>query len=127
MSGPNSFSILSVEDNPETRVLLEHLLQDSYAVTVVADADAALRVFEAQDFDLLLIDINLGAGMSGTELLQLIREREMGKGPPAVAVTAYAMPGDRKNLLKKGFDGYVAKPFTRNNLREAVRQTLEPV
>ncbi len=45
---------------------------------------------------------------------------------PAIALTAYAMPGDREDFLEKGFDEYVSKPFTRDDLTEAIESTLNP-
>lgn len=72
------------------------------------------------------MDINLGEGKSGTELLHLLRDQEPAEGIPAVAVTAYAMPGDREALLNKGFDGYVGKPFAKAELTETIdRASLE--
>lgn len=53
-----------------------------------------------------------------------MRERKDGEKIPAIALTAYAMPGDREELLEKGFDGYVSKPFTRAELTEAIEQVL---
>lgn len=81
---------------------------------------------EAEPFDLLLVDINLGEGKSGTELLRLIRGREDLLDVPAVAVTVYAMPGNREKLLEEGFDEYVSKPFTGTQLTEAIDQALAP-
>lgn len=55
----------------------------------------------------------------------MVRRREELADIPAVALTAYSMPGDREDLLGKGFDGYVGKPFTRRELVEAIDQNLE--
>jgi len=116
--------VLSVEDNPETRLLLKHLLKESYEVVLVASAEEALSHVGSEPFDLLLVDIHLGEGKSGTELLHLLREREPAREVPAIAVTAYSMPGDRADLLEEGFDGYVSKPFTKAELTETIGQVL---
>jgi len=118
--------ILAVEDNSETQLLLEHLLNGSYDVEVVPGVDDALEAVDAKAFDVLLLDINLSEDQTGTDLLHLIRERDGMAQVPAVALTAYAMPGDREDFLEKGFDEYVSKPFTRDDLTEAIENTLNP-
>lgn len=116
--------ILAVEDNAETQLLLEHLLKDSFEVTVVAGVDGALTAVEEHSYDALLLDINLSEERTGTDLLHLLRERDDVSDVPAIALTAYAMPGDREDFLDAGFDEYVSKPFTRDDLTEAIEASL---
>jgi len=127
MSTSQNPRILAVEDNSETQLLLEHLLKESYEVEVVPGVEGALETIENNAFDVLLLDINLSEDQTGTDLLHLIREREGMDKVPAVALTAYAMPGDREDFLQKGFDEYVSKPFTRADLTDAIESTLNPV
>lgn len=115
--------VLSVEDNQETQLLLKHLMTP-YKVTFASNAEEALEIIDTESFDALLLDINLGPGKSGTELLHTVRDLEDVDEIPAVALTAYAMPGDREELLEEGFDGYVDKPFTREEVLETLEQTL---
>lgn len=124
MSKSEAPCILCVEDNPDTRLLLKHQLQKLYRVTFASNAEEALSIEDINQFDLLLLDINLGPGKSGTELLHILRDRQDIEDIPAVAVTAYAMAGDREDLLDKGFDGYVGKPFTHAELMSAIEQVL---
>lgn len=117
--------ILSVEDNRETRLLLKHLLGESSQLTFATTADEALGVLNLEaSVDLLLVDINLGSGPSGTDLLREVKARDEIEDIPAIALTAYAMPGDREELLEEGFDGYVSKPFTYEELVDTIDQTL---
>jgi len=116
--------VLAVEDNSETQLLLEHLLKKSFEVTVVAGVDEALEAVENTRFDILLLDINLSEERTGTDLLHMLRERKDLNGIPAIALTAYAMPGDREDFLEAGFDQYVSKPFTRADLTEAIETSL---
>ncbi|WP_263834317.1 response regulator [Salinibacter sp.] len=116
--------ILSVEDNPDTRLLLEHTLQGEYDVTVVPNVEEALDHIATNSFDLLLLDINLSEKDGGVELLHTIRSREQIDDIPAVAVTAFAMPGDRDDFLQEGFDEYVGKPFTRDRLVDTIEDAL---
>lgn len=124
MSPPEKPRILAVEDNSETQLLLEHLLKKSFDVQVVAGVDEALEAVDAHPFDAFLLDINLSEERTGTDLLHLLRERDDMEDVPAIALTAYAMPGDREDFLEAGFDQYVSKPFTRADLTEAIESTL---
>ncbi|MFB6232400.1 MAG: response regulator [Salinibacter sp.] len=124
MSASDSPSILFVEDNPQVRLLIREQLQETYDLVLASDAEEALNVLDNGPFDLFLLDIKLGQGRSGTELLHLLRDLEPTKGVPAVALTTYGMPGDREALLDAGFDGYVSKPFTGAELSNTIDQTL---
>lgn len=124
MTSPDPPCLLSVEDNADTRDLLHHLLKDSYEVKFASGAEEALRCVESEPIDLLLVDINLGTGKKGTELLRIVREREDLPDVPAVALTAYAMPGDREDLLAKGFDAYQKKPFAKQDLMAKIERAL---
>jgi CheY-like chemotaxis protein len=127
MSTDAKARILAVEDNSETQLLLEHLLKKSFEVTVVPGVDEALDAVAEHRFDALLLDINLSEQRTGTDLLHLLRERDDMTDVPAIALTAYAMPGDREDFLEEGFDQYVSKPFTRADLTEAIETTLDKV
>jgi CheY-like chemotaxis protein len=127
MSTDAKARILAVEDNSETQLLLEHLLKKSFEVMVVPGVDEALDAVAEHRFDALLLDINLSEQRTGTDLLHLLREREGMTDVPAIALTAYAMPGDREDFLEEGFDQYVSKPFTRADLTEAIETTLNKV
>jgi len=124
MSDSNIPSILAVEDNSETQLLLEHLLDSSFEIEVVSGVDGALDAVQNRVFDAFLLDINLSDERTGTDLLHLLREQEGMANVPAVALTAYAMPGDREDFLEAGFDQYVSKPFTRADLTEAIETAL---
>jgi CheY-like chemotaxis protein len=119
--------VLAVEDNSETRLLLQHLLRSSFDVVVVAGVEGALDAVEEKEYDVFLLDINLSEQRTGTDLLHLLRENPSLQDVPAVALTAYAMPGDRENFLTAGFNEYVSKPFTRNDLTSAIRDSLASV
>lgn len=118
-------SILAVEDNPETQLLLKHLLTPSFDVVIADGVDSALSAAENQQFDVLLLDINLSEQRTGIDLLHLLREKNDNRKPPAIALTAYAMPGDRETFIEEGFDAYISKPFTRDDLTDIIESTLQ--
>jgi CheY-like chemotaxis protein len=93
MSSSEKPRILAVEDNSETQLLLEHLLKESFEVTVVEGVDDALKAVDETTFDAFLLDINLSEQRTGTDLLHLLQERDdMGDVPtpcPATARTSW--------------------------------------
>lgn len=117
--------ILAVEDNPDTQLLLRYLLRPHYDVEIVMRVDDALEAARKQQFDLLVLDINLGEERTGIDLLRELREADTYKSTPALALTAYAMPGDRERFEDSGFTQYISKPFTRKELYEALKDMLE--
>jgi CheY-like chemotaxis protein len=105
-------------------MLLQQMLEGTYDLALAADAEEALQALSEREFDLFLLDIKLGEGRSGTELLHLLRDLEPTASVPAVALTTYGLKGDREALLAQGFDEHVSKPFFRDDLTEAIEQVL---
>lgn len=116
--------VLAVEDNPETQLLLKHLLRPNFEVVTADSVDEALARSDEGRYHLLLLDINLGEKRTGVDLLDLLRDIENVVHVPAIALTAYAMPGDRDNFIDAGFDAYVSKPFTRDDLMSTINRVL---
>lgn len=112
--------VLVVEDNSDTRMLLERILKATYNVTAVGDARSALLAMNECTFRGLVLDINLGGKETGADVLRIARSLPGYDGVFAIALTAYALPGDRERLLEAGFDEYISKPFTRQSLMEAL-------
>lgn len=103
--------VLVVEDNEKNRKLARDLLSfRGFRVAEATTATDALIAARAEPPDLVLMDVAL-PDMDGVEALRLLRSDPLTKGVPVVAVTAFAMKGDRERLLDEGFDGYVAKPI----------------
>ena len=122
---PMDARVLLVEDNENTIFLMRDLLESTVDLTIARDAEEAMRHAGDTRFDLLLVDINLGAGGSGVDLLHTLRERPSYAEKPIVAVTAIAMPGDRERILSAGFDDYLAKPFEASDLLDLVDRYLK--
>ncbi len=117
--------ILVVEDNKDTQILLKYLLGTRYAIDTVSRVTDALDRIEHRDYLFLLVDINLGEERTGIDLLNILRENDLYSELPLIAITAYAMPGDDHKFISMGFDGYVSKPFSRNDLYSAINLVLD--
>lgn len=116
--------VLLVEDNPDNRLLVAAMLEESYEVIEAASAEEALELLPGCDPAALLIDITL-PGMDGVELLAELRRRPEHAARPAIAFTAHAMAGDRERFLEQGFDAYLSKPIpSERALLETVRGVL---
>ena len=108
--------MLLVEDNENTRFLIENLLESAFDVTSVANAkDALLEAFRIE-YDLVLMDINLGVGPNGADVLRELRAIPTYHDVPIAALTAYALPGDKEHFLDMGFSAYLSKPFNAEEL-----------
>ncbi|MGA3258712.1 MAG: response regulator [Bryobacteraceae bacterium] len=106
-------SILVAEDNLVNQLLMRTLIEKrGHRVTVVENGTAAVAAWRQDRFDCILMDIQMPE-MDGYEATRLIRAAESGNGVhiPIIALTAYAMKGDREKCLQAGLDSYISKPI----------------
>ena len=116
--------ILVAEDNPANRELLrERLEARGYSVTEACNGREALDMIAQSRPDLLLMDISMPL-LDGFATVRKIRENPELASLPVLAVTAYAMQGDRDKVLNAGFDGYLSKPINASDLANALERLL---
>jgi CheY-like chemotaxis protein len=116
--------VLIAEDNAVNRELLHELLEmRGYTVVEACDGEEALRMVEQIQPDMLLLDIGMPL-LDGFAVVRKIRENPRFASLPVVAVTAYAMQGDREKILSSGFDGYLSKPVNARALAEELERLL---
>jgi CheY-like chemotaxis protein len=116
--------VLIAEDNAVNRELLRELLEmRGYIVVEACDGGEALRMIEQTQPDLLLLDIGMPV-LDGFAVVAKIRENPRLAQLPVVAVTAYAMQGDREKILNAKFDGYLSKPVNPQSLAEELDRLL---
>lgn len=111
-------NILLAEDNPVNADFIKTVLKNmGHVVTVAENGKVALDTLHANTFDVVLMDIQMPV-VNGTDALSVIREQEKMTGNHliVIAMTAYALVGDKEKYLKMGFDGYLSKPFRTNEL-----------
>jgi CheY-like chemotaxis protein len=107
----NEKKILLVEDNEVNRRLAGFLLRShGYQVREATTALAAFEMLETDRPDLIVMDIQL-PGMDGLEATRKLKEEPATADIPVIAVTSYAMKGDREKALAAGCAGYVTKPI----------------
>jgi two-component system cell cycle response regulator DivK len=104
--------ILIAEDNPVNRELLRELLEGrGYEVEEACDGVQALEMVASTRPALLLLDLGMPK-LDGFGVIRKIRADPELADLPVMAVTAYAMRGDRENILDAGFDAYLSKPVS---------------
>ncbi|MCR4418378.1 MAG: response regulator [Ignavibacteria bacterium] len=116
--------ILYIEDNLDTQELIKIFLRPLAEVDCSINAENILQLLSEKNYDLILLDINLPGKIDGTDAIKLIRRDERFKDIPIIAVTAYAMIGDREKFLNMGCNEYIAKPFFKEELINKVKQIL---
>ncbi len=103
--------ILVVEDNEKNRVLFRDILQASGYKTIEAETgEQAIVLLQKEKPDLILMDIQL-PGKDGITVTREIKANEATRDIPVLALTSYAMRGDREKMLEAGFDSYMSKPI----------------
>ena len=118
-------SVLVLDDNQDARRLLQKFLEGGYHVELVGEEKDALELARQHLFDVVLMDINLGGERTGVDALRALRHLSGYEQVPVVALTAYAVTGDRERFLSHGFDGYLGKPLTKQELYNVIAGVLD--
>ncbi|MCE5268693.1 MAG: PocR ligand-binding domain-containing protein [Planctomycetaceae bacterium] len=118
--------VLLVEDNAANQKLAMYVLRDrGHLVDIAGDGQEAVALTERNRYDVILMDVQM-PGMDGFEATDIIRSRETDRHVPIIAMTAYAMEGDRERCLAAGMDGYLAKPIDSREMIAAVEAFAAP-
>lgn len=116
--------ILVVEDNKKNRLLLKDILMYyGYEVIEAVNGEEGVRLAIEHKPDLILMDIQMPV-MNGFRAVEALKDNPDTKHIKIVAVTSFAMKGDREKMLKAGFDGYIAKPIDTKQLPEIVKELI---
>lgn len=120
-----SMSILYIEDSQANLQLVREILEDysQYHLIEAYEPKMGLELAQAHQPDLILLDINL-PGMDGYQVLKLLRENCLTADIPVYAISANAMPIDRKRGIEAGFDEYISKPLNVNDFLKSIEKKL---
>jgi len=120
-----SHKILIVEDNENNRCLFRDILIfHGYQVSVAEDGQEGLALAREIKPDLILMDIQM-PGMDGMTAGGILKGDPVTSGLKIVALTSFAMRGDKEKILAAGFDGYLSKPISTRELPGLVKRWLE--
>ena len=119
--------ILVVEDNEQNRVLMRQIFtHHGYEVLEATDGLTGLEMARVHMPDLVLLDIQMPV-MNGYMVIRELRNTPELKKVKVIAVTSFAMKGDREKALEAGFDEYVTKPIDTRKFPELVKELLSRV
>jgi CheY-like chemotaxis protein len=120
---PDRLRILLAEDEAVSRLAMRTMLSRlGHEVTAVSNGLEAVRAYEEQDFDCVFMDIQMPEmdGVEATLRIRALQAHSSRPRVPVMALTAYAMPGDRERFIDAGMDGYVGKPVQELELAEVL-------
>ena len=126
MPAGRRLNILLAEDNlVNQKVASRKLEKRNHIVTIVSNGKEALSALETNQFDLVLMDVNMPE-MDGLEATRLLRQSELatGRHQPVVAMTALAMTGDKERCISAGMDGYLSKPIRPQELDDVLNSYM---
>jgi CheY-like chemotaxis protein len=118
--------ILVIEDNPANLELMRYLLQSfGHTVLTADDGESGVAMVRKERPDLVLCDIQLPK-LDGASVARVLKNDPALCSIPLIAVTAFAMVGDREKMLQAGFDGYLPKPITPETFLRDIEAFLRP-
>lgn len=122
----NGIKVLVVEDNAINQLLAVKILKNQGFETEVAENGLiALSKYEHNDFDIILMDIQM-PGMDGYEATQKIRKlKTYKKNIPIIAMTAHTIKGEHEHCIKVGMNDFISKPFDKNELYQKIFELLK--
>jgi DNA-binding NtrC family response regulator len=118
------YRVLVVEDEALMRSIITDLMRgEGYEVVEAPSGEMAWQIFEQEKIDLAILDLNLGGGSSGLDVLK--KMRDVDSEVMAIIVTAYASVESAVQALQQGAYDYITKPFANDHLKNQVRHALE--
>ena len=117
--------VLVIEDNEDNMALITFLLESAdYQTLMAMTGYKGFDMAKAELPDFIILDIQL-PDIEGTEVLELIRNEPRTEKIPVIAMTSYAMAGDRERLLNAGCDGYIEKPIKPGMVIQQIKTILD--
>src|SRR5580698_3495750 len=123
VEAPVSLKILVVDDEASLReTLTRSFTREGHTVQALSSGTEAIELADEETFDVILLDVALGAGPNGYEVCRALRERR--NVVPIIMLTALDTEADAVQGLEAGADDYVTKPFGLGELRSRIRAVL---
>ena len=114
--------LLYVEDDKTSVDIVTRLLKGKYEIDSAGNGEDALEIAKEKNYDAFLVDIGLPGKMDGINTTKALKKIKDNNNKPYIAITAYAMPGERKAFLSGGLTHYILEL-----IEEALNKTDEPI
>lgn len=124
MTKTKSPNILYVEDMPDAFTLVKVLLRPKYNLFWAQNPDESLKILDEKEIHLILMDISLKEKNDGYDLAVHLKNHETYSKIPIIALTAYALKGDKERFLSAGMNDYIPKPVNKNELINKINANL---
>ena len=124
---PSDWKVLIVDDEPDNLSLIIDVMSfHETAVTRASSGQQAIALLDAQPFTMALVDLQMPL-VSGWDVIKYVRESNKPelRHMLVIAITAYAMQGDRERVLKAGFNGYISKPIEIGTFVQTLQAIVE--
>ena len=118
------YRVLVIEDNPANSELAAVLLENAgHTVLLAETAERGIEIARKEKPDLILLDIHL-PGIDGLQATTILKQDELTKHIPILAVTAMAMKGDEDRIMARGCDAYISKPLHYKDFYKAIETLM---
>ncbi len=116
--------ILIVDNDDVTREFIEVILKKTFFLDKCENGLEAIKLAKDNFYSIILMDIGLGSGMNGIDAAKEIKKIPRYQNIPIIALTAYAMKGDKENFLAEGLTHYISKPFLAKELLNLINEII---
>lgn len=114
--------MLHVEDSAQIRLLVSIFLKNEFDVESVENGEVAIKQAQSKQYDFILMDINLGRGIDGFDVVKKIRDLENYKSTPIIALTTNDYPNVREACITSRVNAYIQKPFDKSYLIGTIQE-----
>lgn len=116
--------VLIVDDDQLVNRIIQRYLAGKANIDYAQDGRRAIMAVAKKQYDIIFMDINLGVGLTGLQVVKKLKEFPEYANVPVVAVTAYAMPGDKERALAAGCSFYQSKPFRKEDILDLFNRCM---
>ena len=121
-NGLSTLRCLYIEDQVDSQILFKVQMKDLKNIQFATSFEEALPLLESNEFDFIIMDINLQGEYNGLDALKVIHQIPKINKIPIIAVTAYVLPGDKEKFISTGFTDFISKPIFRDKLVESLKK-----
>lgn len=118
----SKLSCLYIEDQVDSQILFKVQMKELKDMKFAVSFEEALPLITSNQFDFIVMDINLQGEYNGLDALKMIRQMPVYAKLPIIAVTAYVLPGDKEKFVAAGFNDFISKPIFREKMIESLEK-----